>query len=84
MKAKWFVQTIVQIMVSSQDCVQILTKITTWSKMLALVSLKMGLSVRDNAFHFMLIKEEFSMCLKLKMGSLPYTLGVRVIFSYLW
>lgn len=79
MKAEWFVQTILQIMASSQEWVQILTKITTWSKMLALVVTNMGLSVRDNAFHFMLMKKELNICLKLKMSSLILTGGV--IFS---
>lgn len=79
MKAEWFVQTILQIMASSQEWVQILTKITTWSKMLALVVTNMGLSVRDNAFHFMLMKKEFNICLKLKMSRLILTGGV--IFS---
>lgn len=70
-------------MVSSQAWVQIPTNVTTWSKMLILFFIKIGILERGNVFSFMLMRKDSNMYLKLrgqsnKLDDNIHTAGERV------
>lgn len=53
-------------MVSFQAWVQIPTNVTTWSKMLIVFFIKIGILERGNVFRFMLMRKDSNMYLKLR------------------